>query len=55
MYFRRKIDNILNEWLKNKNSEPLLLVGIRQCGKTESVREFAKRNNLNIIEINFLE
>lgn len=32
---------------------PALIVGIRQCGKTESVREFAKRNDLNLIEMNF--
>lgn len=30
-----------------------MLVGIRQCGKTESVLQFAKRNKLQLIEMNF--
>lgn len=53
MYLRRKIDNQLDEWLKNENKSPALIVGIRQCGKTESVKEFSKRNNLQLIELNF--
>ncbi len=53
MYFKRKIDFILDDWLKEKNNIPLILIGIRQCGKTESVREFAKRHHFNLIEINF--
>ena len=47
MYFKRKIDGYLDAWLKKENKSPILIVGIRQCGKTESIREFAKRNNLN--------
>lgn len=54
MYFKRKIDSYLDEWLKKKNKNPALIVGIRQCGKTETILEFAKRNNLKIIEMNFL-
>ena len=53
MYFERKVDQYLDEWLKKKNKNPALIVGIRQCGKTESIREFAKRNNLQLIEMNF--
>lgn len=53
MYFRRKIDKTLDEWLTNGYKRPFLIVGIRQCGKTEAVREFAKRNNLELIELNF--
>jgi len=53
MYFKRKIDPILDKWITKDNSMPLLLIGIRQCGKTESIRELAKRHNLNLIEINF--
>lgn len=53
MYFKRKIDKYLDEWLHKKDKNPILLVGIRQCGKTESVLEFAKRNNLQLIEMNF--
>lgn len=53
MYFNRKIDNYLDEWLKHNSSTPALVVGIRQCGKTESIKEFAKRNHLQLIELNF--
>ena len=53
MYFRRKIDQELDDWLKKENRFPALLVGIRQCGKTEAVREFAKRNHLQLVEMNF--
>ena len=53
MYFERKIDSSLDEWLKNSRKNPALIVGIRQCGKTETIKEFAKRNKLQLIEINF--
>ena len=53
MYFERKIDADLDNWIKKEKHHPALLVGIRQCGKTETVREFAKRNRLRLIEMNF--
>lgn len=53
MYFKRKIDLDLDLWLKQQNKAPKVIVGIRQCGKTESIRKFAVRNNLDLIEINF--
>lgn len=53
MYFERKADLYLNEWLKKSNKTPALIIGIRQCGKTETIKEFARRNNLQLIEMNF--
>lgn len=53
MYFQRKIDYELDLWLKKNERTPVLIVGIRQCGKTETIREFASRNRLDLIEINF--
>ena len=53
MYYKRKIDKYLDEWLLRKDKSPALVVGIRQCGKTQSIIEFAKRNNLTLIELNF--
>lgn len=53
MYYKRKIDALLDEWLKKENKSPALVIGIRQCGKTETIKEFAKRNNLKLIEMNF--
>ena len=49
MYFKRKIDAYLDEWLNKEKRYPVLIVGIRQCGKTESIQEFARRNNLTFI------
>lgn len=53
MYFKRKIDASLDKWLNEKDKSPLLIVGIRQCGKTETVSEFAKRKHLKLVPINF--
>lgn len=53
MYFERKADLYLDEWLKKSNKTPALIIGIRQCGKTETIKEFARRNNLQLIEMNF--
>ncbi len=53
MYFKRKIDVLLDDWLNKDNKSPALIVGIRQCGKTETIQEFAKRNKLQLIELNF--
>lgn len=53
MYFKRKVDLFLDNWLKKEDKSPALIVGIRQCGKTESIQAFAKRNKLQLIELNF--
>ena len=51
--FRRKIINELSEWKKDKTNKALLIKGARQVGKTTIVRQFAKENYKNFIEINF--
>ncbi len=53
MYFKRKMDALLDNWFKGGSSTPCLIVGIRQCGKTETIHEFARRNGLQLIELNF--
>lgn len=53
MYFERKADLYLDEWIKKSNKTPALIIGIRQCGKTQTIQEFAKRNKLQLIEMNF--
>ena len=53
MYIRRKIDIFLDGWRKNPDRMPLVIKGARQIGKTESVRQFAKKNYKHIVEINF--
>lgn len=52
MYFRRKIDYWLNNWKSKKQKMPALIVGIRQCGKTKSIEEFAKQYPY-FLKINF--
>lgn len=42
----------LDEWLFSKNRKPAVLRGARQVGKTWIVRDLAKRNGLNLIELN---
>ena len=53
VYLRRKIDNILLDWKHSVNRKPLVIKGARQVGKTNSIRNFAKNNYKNFIEINF--
>lgn len=43
----------LCKWKKNKRKKPLIIKGNRQVGKTYLVREFAKEQYKNLIEINF--
>jgi len=50
---RRKIDDFLNEWKKDKNKLPLIVKGARQIGKTDAIENFAKNNYKSIVEINF--
>ncbi|MCL2890648.1 MAG: ATP-binding protein [Methanomassiliicoccaceae archaeon] len=50
---KRKILDHLNQWKKEKEKECLLLTGARQVGKTFIIREFAKQNYKNVIELNF--
>lgn len=40
---KRKMENILINWKNTPNHNPLVIKGCRQCGKTFSVRDFAKK------------
>ena len=51
---KRKIMDVLVKWKNEKKKECLLLKGARQVGKTFIIREFAKQNYKNIVEINFV-
>ena len=51
---KRKIETYLAGWKSTKNRKPLVIKGIRQCGKTFIVRKFAKENYENVIYINFV-
>ena len=53
-YLRRKADIFLENWKRQDDKLPLIISGARQVGKTETIRNFAKNNYKNIIEINFI-
>ena len=53
MFLKRKVNNYLRNWKNTSERLPLIIKGARQIGKTESIRQFAKENYQNIIEINF--
>ena len=50
----RKIEKSLVEWKNTDNHKPLIIMGIRQCGKTFIAKYFAKRHYRSVIYINFI-
>ncbi len=50
---KRKILSQLEEWKRGTQNKALLIKGARQVGKTTIVRQFAKANYKNFVEINF--
>ena len=52
---KRKITERLNNWKTDPNRKPLVIKGVRQCGKTFTVLEFARSNYSHVIYINFYE
>ena len=52
--YRKYYEDLMN-WKDRSNRKPLVIRGARQVGKTYLVREFAKKNFENFIEINFDE
>lgn len=55
MMLKRKIEQRLTAWKNTPNKKPLIIKGCRQCGKTFSVLEFAKRNYTHVVYLNFFE
>lgn len=51
--FRRKIEQVLLDWKKNKDKMPIVIKGCRQCGKTFSVLDFARKNYGNVVYLDF--
>jgi predicted AAA+ superfamily ATPase len=49
----RNIDEKLVAWFGGPHRKPLILRGARQVGKTFSVRAFARKHGLQLVEINF--
>lgn len=53
--YRRKIEEILLCWKNTPNHKPLVVKGCRQCGKTSSVREFARKHYEHVVYMDFHE
>ena len=52
---KRKITDRLNSWKNDPNKKPLVIKGVRQCGKTFATMDFARCNYSHVIYINFYE
>ena len=50
---KRVITDELHKWKNDKDRKPLLLEGVRQCGKTYILKEFGRQCYNNTIYINF--
>ena len=53
--FKRKIDQILENWLDEPKHKPLVVKGVRQCGKTSSIRAFAESHFKHVVYLDFRE
>lgn len=53
--YRRKIEKVLLEWKEKAGHKPLVIKGCRQCGKTSSVVDFAKKHYQHVIYLDFHE
>ena len=50
---QRNITKSLIEWKNKKNRKPLIITGIRQCGKTYSIKEFGSKYFDDVAYFNF--
>ncbi len=53
--FKRKIETKLTEWKARKDHNPIVIKGVRQCGKTSSARLFAEQNYKHVVYLDFYE
>ena len=51
----REITTKLLQWKDSKRRKPLLLTGVRQCGKTFALTDFGERFFENTVYLNFEE
>lgn len=52
---KRKIEDTLLQWKNNTNHKPLVIMGIRQCGKTFIAQHFAQAHYKTVVYINFIK
>ncbi len=51
--FKRRIESVLEEWKNTPGHNPLVIKGVRQCGKTYSVTKFAKNHYNSVVYLDF--
>ncbi|MBQ6155111.1 MAG: ATP-binding protein [Bacteroidales bacterium] len=52
---KRRISDTLKAWKEMPNHKPLVIMGIRQCGKTFIAQHFANENYKKVVYINFIK
>ena len=52
---KRRISETLQAWKNTPNHLPLVIMGIRQCGKTFISQQFAQENYKYVVYINFIK
>ena len=52
---KRKIEDTLLQWKNTSGHKPLVIMGIRQCGKTFIAQHFAAQNYKTVVYINFIK
>ena len=52
---KRKMEQKLIDWKNTPDHKPLIIKGCRQCGKTFSVLDFARKNYKHVVYLNFFE
>lgn len=53
--YKRKIETRLQAWLDDTSRKPIVVKGVRQCGKTSSVVSFAQSHFKNVVYLDFRE
>jgi predicted AAA+ superfamily ATPase len=52
---KRRISDVLKKWKETLGHKPLVIMGIRQCGKTFIAKHFANENYRHVVYVNFIK
>jgi len=52
---QRKVERVLAQWKNAIGHKPMVIMGIRQCGKTFIAQHFAAENYKSVVYINFIK
>ena len=53
--YTRKIESVFQSWMDAPSHKPIVVKGVRQCGKTSSVVDFANKHFRHIVYLDFRE